>query len=132
MALIGFTVLKEKILNGEKRQTIRKLRKRPVKVGETLYLYWHLRRKDCELLKVTKCIETFLIEMQFYEEWLDSGKPIWRVDQIMSNGTIATLMDHKVEDLAQRDGFANALEMMRWFTKKHGDLNNIIFQVIRW
>lgn len=132
MPAIGFTVLKEKIVDGSKRQTIRKLRKQPIKVGDTLYLYWHLRRKDCELLKVVKCVETFPIQMQFYENWLDSGEPIWIVDETLPSRTIITLQDFKVEELAQRDGFNNALEMMRWFTKQYGDLNDQTFQVIRW
>jgi hypothetical protein len=47
MYLLGFSVFKEKILSGEKRQTIRILgKRRPPRVGETLRLYWHLRRRD--------------------------------------------------------------------------------------
>lgn len=105
MPLIGFTVLKEKVLNGEKRQTIRKARKRPVKVGDTLYLYWHLRRKDCELLKVVKCTETF-------------RKP-WA----MLAGSL---------DVAVRDGFKDASEMRKWFVEKHNPYFTDLFDVIRW
>jgi hypothetical protein len=47
MYLLGFSVFKEKILSEEKRQTIRILgKRRPPRVGETLRLYWHLRRRD--------------------------------------------------------------------------------------
>jgi len=59
-SILGLTVFKDKILNGEKRQTIRKARKTPIKVGDTLYLYWILRTKQCELLKVVKCTESTL------------------------------------------------------------------------
>jgi len=105
MPLIGFTVMKSEILNGQKRQTIRKLRKHPIKVGDTLYLYWHLRRKDCQLLKIAKCTEEFV-------------KP-W-----------AMLRDSW--DVATRDGFKNPSEMQEWFMKKHNPDADTLFQVIRW
>ena len=132
MPVIGFTVFKEKLLDGSKRQTIRLVRKYPIKVGDTLYLYWKLRTKQCEFIRKVICTETFPIQIQFFEEWLDSGKSIWRVDKILPNGTILTLMDFKVEELAQQDGFENALEMMRLISKMYGDLRNKTFQVIRW
>ena len=50
MPLLGFTVLKEELLNCSKTQTIRLPRKRPLKVGDKLYIYWHPRQKDCEFL----------------------------------------------------------------------------------
>jgi len=105
MPLIGFTVMKEEILSGEKRQTIRKARKIPIKVGDTLYLYWHLRRKDCELLKVVKCTETF-------------RKP-WA-------------MIEDSYDVALRDGFESPAEMRKWFMKKHNPDPTDLFDVIRW
>ena len=97
--------MKDEVRNGKKRQTIRKLRKRPIKVGDILYLYWHLRQKDCELLKVAKCTEEFV-------------KP-W-----------AMLRDS--ETVAKRDGFENASEMREWFMKKHSPNLDTLFQVIRW
>lgn len=50
MPLLGFSKLKDKLLNGSKTQTIRKPRKRPFKLGDKLYIYWHLRQRDCEKL----------------------------------------------------------------------------------
>jgi len=132
MPALGFTIMKEKLIDGSKRQTIRLLRKHPIKVGDSLFLFWKLRTKECELIRKETCTETFLIQMQYYEVWLDSSKPIWRVDKILPNKGIRTLLDFQVEELAQRDGFTNALEMVRWFKKKHGDLDNKTFQVIRW
>ena len=132
MPAIGFTVFKEKLFDGTKRQTIRLVRKYPIKVGDTLYLYWKLRTKQCEIIRKATCTETFPIKMQFFEEWLDSGKPFWRVDKILPDGTISTLMDFRVEELAQQDGFVNALEMMRLISKMYGNLSHRTFQVIRW
>jgi len=50
MPLLGFTKLKEKLLDSSKTQTIRKPRKHPIKVGDKLYVYWKLRTKECEKL----------------------------------------------------------------------------------
>lgn len=133
MPLIGFSVFKEKIRDGSKRQTIRSLRKHPIKKDDTLYLYWKLRTKECELLRVEKCIEEFTVTMQFYEDWLNSGTPVWRVDvKHDEHSGLRVLIDSEVEDLARRDGFENAHEMMKWFANKHGNLNGKVFQVIRW
>jgi len=63
MPLLGFTKFKPKLKDGSKRTTIRRPRKNPIEVGDTLYLYWKLRTKDCEKLgegictrKITKPI----------------------------------------------------------------------------
>jgi hypothetical protein len=50
MTLLGFTKLLPKLLNGTKTQTIRKPRKHPLKVGETVQIYWKLRTKQCKRL----------------------------------------------------------------------------------
>ena len=66
MPLLGFTKLKEKLLDGSKTQTIRKPRKHPIKVGDKLFIYWKLRTKECEKLGeaiVTKIKRKFLGEM---------------------------------------------------------------------
>ena len=47
MPLLGFTKLKEKLLDGTKTQTIRKPRKHPIKEGDKLFIYWKLRTKEC-------------------------------------------------------------------------------------
>lgn len=46
MPILNFTMFVDKVISGEKRQTIRKLRKRPFKVGDKLYLYAGLRTKE--------------------------------------------------------------------------------------
>lgn len=129
---LSFSDFKNEVRSGGKRQTIRLLRKKPIQVGDALYLYWKQRTKECELLRKEVCTEAFMIQMQFFEDWLDSGKPIWRVDRTLLDMSSLTLTDWQVEELAKQDGFQNALEMMRWFSKKHGDLNNKKFQIIRW
>lgn len=104
MAQIGFTVFKEKVLDGTKAQTIREPRKRPIRVGELLYLYWRLRRPDCELLKVARCIEVFTLKWGQMKDDLD---------------------------LAQRDGFDDLDSSRRWFERYNPD-DETEFLVIRW
>ena len=66
MPLLGFTKLKDKLLDGSKTQTIRKPRKHPIQVGDKLYVYWKLRTKECEKLglsKIVKIERKYLIEL---------------------------------------------------------------------
>ena len=133
MPIISFSVFKDKIQNGTKKQTIRKLRKYPIKVNDRLYLWWKSRTPQREKLGEPLCIEEFIISLQFEKDWLHSGVPIWRVDRHYTTNKTLTMMDFQVEELAQRDGFGNALEMFQWFAKNHGELDgNNKFQVIRW
>ncbi len=124
--LLGFTVFKDKILDGSKTQTIRKPRKHPIKVGNKLYLYWHPRQKDCEKLGETTCIEEFTIR-------LDREYFLGRYHL-----TIARFLDPKWKDmtfsedgidLIHRDGFKDSNEMLAFFS--HYPLPEV-FQVIRW
>jgi hypothetical protein len=106
MPSLGFNVFHDEVKNGEKRQTIRHYLKQPIKVGDTLYLYWHLRQKDCHLLRTAKCIETFT-------------KP-WGELKVS-------------QDIAKRDGFKSAAEMKEWFKKSQSALSDeALFDVIRW
>ena len=131
MPLLGFTVHKKKIQDREKRQTIRAMRKYPIQKGDTLYIYWKLRTKQCKKLLETKCTEAFTITMEYFADWLGSGEPVWRLDRYVKGGMYA-LIDLQVEDLAKRDGFSCAREMMEWFSNQYKDLNSLEFQVIRW
>ncbi|MBE3115934.1 hypothetical protein IMZ68_01895 [Candidatus Bathyarchaeota archaeon] len=106
MPTLSFIVFHDEVKDGKKRQTIRRNRKQPIKVGDTLYLYWHLRRKDCHLLRKAKCIETFT-------------KP-WRMLKVF-------------EDIAKCDGVESATDMCEWFNRTQ-DLpdDKELFDVIRW
>ncbi len=108
MPALNFTVFKEKILNGTKRQTIRTPRKRPIKKGDTLYLFWHQRQKDCELLKVTKCPQTETLSFR---------------DLAFSD---------KSEDIAKADGFKDVEEMRKWFLKAYSPFPDDKFVIIYW
>ncbi len=132
MPSIGFKVFREKIESGEKRQTIRLMRKRPFKVGDDLYLFWNFRRKDCILLKKTVCLEAFYISFCYVPNFCGGG-PALRIDRIKEKSYASRqMLPDEMDDLAKRDGFADRLEMAAWFYKTHGELGYKIFQVVRW
>ncbi len=124
MVLIGFTVFKEKILSGEKRQTIRKLRKRPIRVGDRLDLYWKLRTKQCESLGSWLCKEVLSVRFM-----LQNMIELINAHDLNSR----YLCDDEASDLARRDGFTSIDEMFLELRKMHGPIDsNQLWQVIRW
>jgi hypothetical protein len=50
MPSLGFTRLLDKLRDGSKTQTIRAPRKQPLKVGDTLHIFWKMRTKQCQKL----------------------------------------------------------------------------------
>ena len=90
MPLLGFTKLKDKLLDGSKTQTIRRPRKHPFKVGNKLFIYWKLRTKDCE--KLGEAVVTSVVRKVF-----------WKL----------------TEEDAIKDGFANRKEMRELLWKMH-------------
>jgi len=127
MPLLGFTVFKEKILNETKRQTIRKLRKRPIQEGDILHLYWKLRTKQCEKLGHAFCVEEYRISMS-----IDNGELcVLRYPGCFGAG-ITRLKFKELWKLAVDDGFESIEEMKKWFKKTHSNLDGETFQVIRW
>ncbi len=80
------------IIKGEKTQTIRKPRKRPFKVGDTLYLYWKMRqpkdKKPVHLIAEAPCISVRHITL----------RDLWN--------------NH---ENARADGFASIYEFRDWF-----------------
>ena len=74
MPLLGFTKLKDKLLDGSKTQTIRKPRKIPLKVGDKIYIYCKMRTKQCQKLgeaKVTKIVRKCVAGMTNQDAVLD-------------------------------------------------------------
>lgn len=92
MPLLGFTVLKDKLLDGSKTQTIRLPRKRPLKVGDKLLIYWKLRTKQCKKIGESKILT---IERKRFKDL--------------------------TEEDARRDGFSTLKELREALLKKHKD-----------
>lgn len=85
MPLLGFTKLKNRLLDGSKLQTIRKPRKTPLKEGDKLFVYWKLRTKQCEKLGeavVTKIVRKKLVEINNEDAVLDGFKNLSEFDRL--------------------------------------------------
>ena len=90
----------EAVRNKTKRQTIRKLRVVPIRLGDTLYLYTGMRTKSCEKIGETFC---------------RAAVPI------LIDGPIIKLAGRELpikerSALAVNDGFLDALEMCAFFS----------------
>ena len=97
MPLLGFTKLKEKLLDDSKTQTIRKPRKNPIKVGDKLFIYWKLRTKECE--KLGEAIVTKMEHKSIYE---------------------------LTEEDAIKDGFENRGGLIQWLMENYYYLNPLV------
>lgn len=99
------------IKSGEKKHTIRVIRKNPDKPGNTLYLYTGLRTKKAKLLKRVECVKV--------EEIVISCSPAilpGETDQFFVAIDGTGLGADEREQLARRDGFSNFSEMMKFWT----------------
>jgi hypothetical protein len=126
MPLISFSVFKEKIKDGTKKQTIRKLRKYPIKKYDLLYMWWKSRTPQREKLGLTTCTEEFLIKMSIIDNGFNVYMSVWKV------GETQELSCEERAELAELDGFDSITGMVEWFYKTHGEMNQECFQVIRW
>ena len=125
MVAISFSVFKEKLLSGEKDQTIRpysecqfcKLKK--ARSGKyNLQIYWKLRTKEAEKLFDARCTDVFLIELD-------------PLSKIADDGLRLRMTEEEFEELWRRDGFETEEQFWEFFEKKYGDLRNKLFMVIR-
>ena len=96
------------ILRGEKLHTCRKPRKRPIKIGDQLYLYWKCRvpehLKPIHLIGRVTCTS---VERKKYSEFA------------------------YINRFAREDGFKDCLELQEWFgdPEENGD---DLYDVIWW
>jgi hypothetical protein len=110
MPVISFSTMKEKILSGEKKQTIRPKRSDHwlrFKKGDRLVGYWKLRSKR----EREKLFDSVLSENPF----------IVKMRDFLSN-----------ESLLVKDGFKNFDEAYKWFLPRYGWMPDMEFIVIRW
>jgi hypothetical protein len=98
------------ILEGKKNQTIRNVRKYPIKPGETLYLYYGMRTKYCKKLKEVICTQIFVIT-------ITKSYIRLRTSENVKGFKIDTQPD--LDIFAQGDGFKDWEEMKRWWTLTH-------------
>jgi len=105
MPALSFSVCREKILSGAKRQTIRGDRKFPIKKGDKLYLWWKQRISDREKLGNTTCLRITPITIE-------------RDRSTMPN--IVFTDPDLLDGFAIKDGFDNWQQLIEFFDKSHG------------
>lgn len=111
MPAISFSVFKDKILSGEKKQTIRLPRKNPIKAGDRLYLYWHQRSPNNELLLETVCVGVNTVKV--------SQATVYIYDEnLLFHKSIND--EAKLNTFAIADGFNDWNHMREWFQQQHG------------
>ena len=136
MALLGHTMFRDELLTGKKRQTIRKLRKHPIMVGDRLHLYWKLRTKECRKLGEAICRDFFFITIQKLGNAIRIDRYLGPVESEYSGfSSFVTLTDHQMLDLAKRDGFRDVAGMVEVLSMLHGKAvldGKTFFQVVRW
>ena len=108
MPAISFSTLKDKLLSGKKKQTIRPLRTEywlQFKKGDPVFGYWKMRTKECEKLFQSKLSEDpFVVNMGNFND-----------------------------ELMRRDGFFSAFDALEtWFIPHYGWNVNAKFVVLRW
>jgi len=98
----------QKILGGKKDQTIRKVGKRRIAVGDRLQLYWHMRQKDCE--KISEAVCTRMLKVKFDIEGIYI---IFDSEGEIPEGKL--LEGHDLEKFAERDGFPDSGSFLKAF-----------------
>lgn len=121
MVSISFTMFKEKLIDGSKRTTIRRLDiikiEQMKKLG--IQVYWRLRTKETEKLFDAKLVSVRVIQFD------PVGYPIREaVDPDLTKPFppegYKTRRIYGVEALARADGFVNADEMALFFRVTYG------------
>lgn len=120
---VNFSVFIDKVLSGEKRQTIRRASPKweNVKVGDKLTLYTGLRTKQCRKLGEAVVESITPIILNTAEDWVAVNTPLGcfyldTADQY---------------DLLRRDGFGTQQEFYLFFME-HYKLPQNAMVVIRW
>ena len=106
MPALSFSVFRDKIESGTKRQTIRAIRKNPIKSGDRLLMYWKQRSpKNCEKLGDAICTKVSDVIVM-------SNGVNFRKKFLISN--------LELNEFAIADGFDNWDQMLQFFDKNYG------------
>jgi len=133
VVVLAFSVCRDELLSGAKRQTIRRLgrlgegvegalRRYRIRPGCRLHVWWQnprTRKPDSGLLFLAEC--TSVVPITLHEE----GYSVWRGGWFRPAGAAAS------EALARRDGFGNYAELLAWFRERY-DIESSVFVVITW
>ncbi len=133
MVAISFSVFKDKILSGEKRQTIRRFTEKRYKQilnADRLQLYWHQRSKDGYLLKEVKLSRIYFLA--FRED--ENGKIRLWLKERENSLSFFPAKEWLSDYVAEMDGFDSYESMLKWFLEHYGkdEILNTTFMVIKW
>lgn len=107
---------------GGKRQSIRNFRKRPLKVGERVVLYYAQRTKHCKRLgeDVIKSVDIIHIHKDFIQIVRYNDEAVGR------KVTIEAVYNSKKEldSFARADGFKDFADMKAFWMAEHGKLHD--------
>ena len=94
----------------QKRQTTRRVWKRPIKPGDTLYLYGGMRTTRCRKLRVAVCLDCRPITISEHS-----------ISIVTDGDTLGVWPEGgSLEWLAHQDGFDSWKEMRDWFKERYG------------
>jgi len=134
MVAISFSIFKDKLLSGEKDQTIRpftrqrylqfaKAREVSEEGKPSLQIYWKQRTKESE--KLFDAILTELRVIAIDPDREEMRERVWMVADLK-------IPEGKVEEIVKRDGFESKEEFFNFFRKKYGSkLKDMYFILIR-
>ena len=128
--IISFSVFKDKILDGSKKQTIRRFNERRFQQFTNVnkyQLYWGSPRNGGELIKeVERAGSPYCIRFDLTHGIINAG-------YLPGHNEFVYTLDER-EELAHADGFKDYHEMIDWFIKTYGPVIpfNEKFMVIRW
>lgn len=122
MPLMSFSTLKSALQSGNKRQTTRLPRKRPLKVGDTLYVYFKSRaKKTCDNCLTMHCILDHCIPLAEQGECKNHKNKFGNaVITDIKTGHFITLTDRELHAWAERDGFYDFDHANKWFFDAYG------------
>lgn len=125
MPSINFTMFTDKILSGEKCQTIRLPRKREIKPGDKIKLCAGMYTNNYKVLGEVVCSEVNIIWI-----YIDC-KQVFTIEKLVN--IPRRLSFEQVKQLAKEDGFENIPEFSKFFKKHYGIHKKCKeFHIIKW
>ena len=112
------------VIRGDKRQTMRPRRKRPIAAGDTLRLYTGLRQTGATLLREVVCEEVRSVQLDENGIYFPPV-PKERGSEFLPGKS------QEATKLACADGFGTYEEMFAFFTKLYGAAP-IKLDIIKW
>lgn len=106
------------VVDGSKKQTIRKRRKYPTRAGMMLQLYTGQRTKQCKLLLESECLK--VLPVKIYPD----------VHIVFLDGK--QLMFHEAQEFAKADGFKNLYDFLDFFRQYPPEVRENELEVIYW